>query len=42
MTKRIHRTSFLQMLLIALITVTPAFGQPTWRSRHDRRGRHSR
>ena len=27
MTKRLHTTSFIQMLLIALITVTPAFGQ---------------
>jgi uncharacterized protein len=27
MTQRIHTTSFLPMLLIALITVTPAFGQ---------------
>ena len=27
MTKRLHTASFIQMLLIALITVTPAFGQ---------------
>ncbi|HEU4994126.1 MAG TPA: hypothetical protein VFT29_04875 [Gemmatimonadaceae bacterium] len=27
MTKRLHTTSFFQMLLIALITVTPTFGQ---------------
>ena len=27
MTRQLHTTSFIQMLLIALITVTPAFGQ---------------
>ena len=27
MTKRLYTASFIQMLLIALITVTPAFGQ---------------